>query len=98
MVLIYLIVWAIPLAVVALMVILVAGPRIPPLGAKSLAAAAFMAGPGYALWRLEWFDVWRHGIPPLSFILSAYGPYLAVFAAAGWIAAGKVSRTARTAS
>lgn len=29
------------------------------------------------------FDVWRHGIPSLSYIVSAYTPYLACFAALG---------------
>lgn len=83
---------ALPVGLTALVLIWLAGARLPALVAKGVSAVAFSVGPAYAMWRMEWFDVWRHGIPPLSYIVSAYTPYLACFAAVGWFAAGKVPR------
>ena len=52
-----------------------------PTAAKLLAAVAFTVGPAYVMWWMEWFDVWRNGISSLSYIVTAYMPYLACFAA-----------------
>lgn len=47
-------------------------------------ALAFASATAFSLWRIEWFDVWRHGMPPVKYMLLAYGPYLAAFAFIGW--------------
>ena len=35
------------------------------------------------LWAVEWFDVWRHGIPSLSYLLELYLPWLVAVGAVG---------------
>jgi H+/Cl- antiporter ClcA len=52
----------------------------------ALLAAAFASVTTYTLWRIEWFDVWRHGVPPLSYLL-IYAVYGSVFGAIGWFLA-----------
>lgn len=86
---------ALPVGVAALALIRIARTHLSALAAKLLAAVAFTVGPAYALWRMEWFDVWRHGTPSLSYIVTAYTPYLACFAAGGWFAASSLSRASR---
>jgi hypothetical protein len=56
---------------------------------RALVAASFASSTAYMLWRMEWFDVWRHGIPPLSYVI-LYVPYIAAFAAVGWLLGGAV--------
>jgi hypothetical protein len=91
----FLAVAALPIGVAALALIWITGARLPALAAKLLAAVAFTIGPAYAMWRMEWFDVWRHGTPPLSYVVTAYMPYLACFAAVGWFAGRRLSRASR---
>lgn len=93
--LIFLGVAALPVGVTALALIGIAGGRLSRRAAKVLAALAFTVGPAYVMWRMEWFDVWRHGIPSLSYIVTAYTPYLACFAAVGWFAASRLQGAAR---
>jgi hypothetical protein len=90
-VLAFLAVAALPAGLAALVLLWFARRRLSPPVAKIFAATAFTIGPAYALWRMEWFDVWRHGTPSLAFMVQAYGPYLAFFAAAGWLAGGRLS-------
>jgi hypothetical protein len=60
-----------------------------PRSGRSLIAASFGASAGYMLWRIEWFDIWRHGTPPLSYLVG-YVPYIGAFAAIRWLLAGAV--------
>ncbi|HTV02717.1 MAG TPA: hypothetical protein VMF13_19355 [Luteitalea sp.] len=46
-------------------------------------AVACATGVSYALYRVEWFDVWRHGVPPLTY-LAGYAPYVLVAGLVGW--------------
>jgi hypothetical protein len=85
--LLFLAVAALPLGLAALVLIWLTRRQIPPVVAKTTAAVAFTVGPAYQLWRLEWFDVWRHGVPPISAITLGYAPYLVCFAVIGWVAA-----------
>ena len=76
------VVWSAPIIVG----LLVARRRISrPVGC-ALLAAAFASVSTYTLWRIEWFDVWRHGVPPLSYLL-IYACYASVFGAIGWFLA-----------
>jgi hypothetical protein len=45
----------------------------------------FAVATGFSLWRVEWFDVWRHGAAarPLSYILTSYGPPVAIYTIVG---------------
>ena len=49
----------------------------------ALIATSFATSTGYMLWRMEWFDVWRHGVPSLDY-LAVYAIYIGVMAGAGW--------------
>jgi hypothetical protein len=51
---------------------------------RGIVAAGFAASTIYMIWRMEWFDVWRHGVPPLTYMIGAFLPYAAVLALAGW--------------
>ena len=87
-------IWSTPV----LIVLLFARHRVNPWVARATMAVTFAAPCGYMLYRMEWFDVWRHGIPPVSYFVTAYVPYIGAFAALGWLLAAWVvprSRLAR---
>ena len=67
-----------------LLLVLAARRRLAPSVARGLLTAGFAAAAIYMIWRIEWFDVWRHGVPPVGYMLTAFGPYSAAVAAAGW--------------
>ena len=60
-------------------------------------AFGFAAWTGYLLWRMEWFDVWRHGIPPVGYMLTAYLPYTGALGLLGWFLGGLITRPPRRA-
>lgn len=63
---------------------------------RVLIAAGFAAASAYFIWRMEWFDMWRHGVPPIGYILRAFVPYTAALAMAGWFVGGLIApRSAR---
>ena len=76
------VVWSAPIIVG----LLVARRRISRPAGCALLAAAFASVTTYTLWRMEWFDVWRHGVPPLSYLL-VYACYASVFGTIGWFLA-----------
>ena len=43
-----------------------------------------VASTSYWLYRMEWFDVWRHGTPSVRYVIETHGPLAVVFAAIGW--------------
>ena len=57
--------------------------------------AGFLGGAGYGLYKMEWFDVWRHGMPSYTFLLQSYVPYLVAFTTFGWLAASWLTPTVR---
>ena len=62
-----------------------------PLVVRMLIAIGFAAASGYVIWRMEWFDVWRHGMPSAAYLLTAYAPYVAVYAGIGWFIGSRIS-------
>jgi hypothetical protein len=54
------------------------------------AALALAAATAYGIWRLEWFDVFRWGMPSGQ-LLVAYACYVGVAGSAGWILAALVT-------
>jgi hypothetical protein len=83
---------ALPVGLSVLTLIWLTRRWVPTPAAKAVAAVAFTIGPAYFLWRMEWFDVWRHGVPPMSYLLVTYVPYLTCFAVAGWWLASRLLR------
>lgn len=62
---------------------------------RGMLALGFAASTAYWLWRMEWFDVWRHGVPPFGYIITAYFPYTAAFGLFGWFIGGLIARPPR---
>ena len=61
---------------------------------RLLLALTFASATFYTLYRVEWFDVWRHGVPPVAYMLTGYGPYVSLAACAGWLTSyGVMPRT-----
>lgn len=76
-----------------ILIVRLARNRLGRLVSRSLIATGFAVSIGYWLWRVEWNDVWRHGVPPASYLFSVYVPYLAGFAAAGWVVGTLIAPT-----
>jgi hypothetical protein len=83
--------WSVPVIVL----VLLAG--LPPRVGRALIAVSFAAATAYTLWRIEWFDVWRHGFPGVGYILSVFVPYSALYGAIGWALGGLIVRRRLTA-
>jgi hypothetical protein len=62
---------------------------------RAMLAVGFAFATAYLLWRMEWFDVWRHGIPPVGYIITAYTPYTAALGFIGWFIGGLIARPTR---
>lgn len=54
---------------------------------RTATAIAFGAATAYAIWRMEWFDVFRWGAPGPQLWL-VYACYVALFGMVGWFAGG----------
>ena len=54
------------------------------------AALALAAATAYGLWRLEWFDVFRWGMPAPR-LLVVYACCVGIAGSAGWLLAGLVT-------
>jgi hypothetical protein len=61
--------------------------RLNPSISRSVIAAGFGVATGSALWRLDWYDVWRHGVPANPALLTVYAVYCAAYALMGWFLA-----------
>jgi len=86
---VFLLGWGLLLNLPLIAVLVLLRHKLPRQVPRVLLALCWAAGTFYALYRVEWFDVWRHGVPPLGYMLRAYGPYVLLAALVGW-AAGRV--------
>ncbi len=66
--------------------------RIPLRAARAVAAAGLLIWGQWALYRMEWFDVWRHGVPPVSYWLTSLLPFAVGLCAAGAVVGGTIVR------
>jgi hypothetical protein len=66
--------------------------RLHPRLGRGLIAAGFAATAIYMIWRMDWFDMWRHGTFGIRYMLTALGPYTAALALSGWILGGLIIR------
>jgi len=51
---------------------------------SAIVATGFGAATAYMIWRLEWFDVWRHGLPSTEYLLFGPAPWVLASGCAGW--------------
>jgi hypothetical protein len=56
------------------------------LSVRSASAVMCATACAYGIWKVEWFDVFRWGVPG-GRLLFVYGCYIAAFASFGWFAA-----------
>lgn len=68
--------------------------RITPKFGSALVAASFSLSTAYRLYRMEWFDVWRFGSPPVGYLVN-YVPWIAGMGLAGWLIASALLRRLR---
>lgn len=61
--------------------------------ARLAAAAALAVWGEWVLFQMEWFDVWRHGIPGPGYWLTVLAPWGLGFASAGAVIGGVIVRT-----
>jgi len=86
---------AVVLSSPVLLVTFVSRRRMHPTLARTILALSFAAAVAFQIWRMEWFDVWRHGFPGVPYLFTAFLPYMAVFAAIGWLVGGRMVRRRR---
>jgi hypothetical protein len=82
----FLLVWSAVLSAPVMVALLVGRQRINRAVGCTLLAACFAVSSAYMLWRLERFDVWRHGTPGAS-LLVIYAGYAVAYGAIGWFIA-----------
>ena len=73
--------WVGPLALLLFLVRRWIHPLVP----RVVLAIACSAATTYSFYRMEWFDIWRHGWPSIEYVLEVYAPYTLLFAGTGWL-------------
>ena len=68
--------------------------RLAPALAAGIVAAGFGAAVAYLFWSAEWFDVYRHGMPPLGYFLRTMVALPLAVAVVGWTIGRSISRRA----
>jgi hypothetical protein len=68
--------------------------RVAPAFAQGVLAFGFSAAAAYVVTELEYHDVWRHGFPSVSYLLSAYLPYMLICGTGGWLLGAMLLRPA----
>ncbi|HEX7087955.1 MAG TPA: hypothetical protein VF198_16465 [Vicinamibacterales bacterium] len=66
--------------------------RVPLGAARAVAAAGFLIWGQWALYRMEAYDVWRHGVPAVSYWLTSLLPWAVGLCAAGAVIGGTIVR------
>jgi hypothetical protein len=75
-----------------LVILCLLAPRwLAPLVVRMLIAIGFAAASGCVIWRIEWFDLWRQGMPPVGYLLTVYAPYVAVYGGIGWFIGSRIA-------
>jgi hypothetical protein len=68
-----------------LVLLIIARRRMNPVTTRVLVATGFAAATAYFIWRMEWFDVYRHGVPSVAYMLMSIVPYTVVLGLTGWL-------------
>ena len=66
--------------------------RTMPRVSRVILAAALAVTAGWLNWRIEWFDVWRFGVPSSAYLKKSFVPGLIASALAGWYLGALVVR------
>jgi hypothetical protein len=81
----FFLVMALMLNVPLMLIVLAARRRLRARTARLMLAIGLAAAAGYLFWRIEYVDVWRHGVPSIRYMATAYLPVMLVFAGIGWL-------------
>ena len=68
-----------------LVLLIFARRRMNPITTRVLVALGFSAASAYFIWRMEWFDVYRHGMPSVTYMLTSIVPYTLIVGLTGWL-------------
>lgn len=60
---------------------------------RPLLALGFGAVTSISIWRLEWYDVFRHGVPVNPSLILTYTAIVTTYSVIGWWLGGVVART-----
>jgi hypothetical protein len=91
----FLLVVAVALNLPLLLLTLILRGGIPRQVCAALVGGGFAAAVAYMIWRIEWFDVWRHGTPAVSYLLTAFVPYVGAFGVVGYSIGHAIAGKAR---
>lgn len=91
----YLLVWAFAYSTPVLLLVWLVRRRITPAISGVVSGMAFAAATAFTLYRIEWFDMWRHGVPSARY-LSGYLPWIGSYALVGWFTGFMVGRSRQT--
>jgi hypothetical protein len=83
--LVFALMWSSP----ALLLVAVFRRRLGLLAPRLLLASAFAISASYLITRMEWFDVYRHGMPGWR-LMAGYAAYTTAVAGLGWLAASLI--------
>ena len=79
--------WNAPLLAAALLL----RRRIRRVAIAAALSVGFCAATSWWLWKMEWFDIWRHGFPPVSYLIRVYVPWLLAVGSVGWFIGWRIS-------
>jgi hypothetical protein len=65
--------------------------RLQPRVISLMVAGGFVAAGAWRMYQMEWYDVWRHGMPSASYLLTGYLPYLLALGFIGWLVGRLIS-------
>src|SRR5688572_11273845 len=65
--------------------------RLQPRVISVMVSGGFVAVGGWCIRKLEWYDVWRHGMPAGSYLLTGYLSYLRALGCIGWLVGRLIS-------
>ena len=79
----YLLVWSLFYCAPLLLMVSMMRHRIRPLASAIVVSMGFAAATAVTIYKVEWFDMFRHGMPPVRYLVR-WLPWVAPYAALGW--------------
>jgi hypothetical protein len=87
----YLLVWSLAYCLPLMLVVWFVRRRLTPNLGGGTVAFAFAVATAVVLYQVEWFDMFRNGMPPLRYF-KGWLPWIAPYAALGWFIGYRLAR------